>query len=120
MMWDDPSDKEKDEMIKKVADTIYKYDMDLIAILVLESIKPLASVGGQLSRFMIAPFIPVIGDRSMPYLATFQNKENVERLIRILEDKSQEDERKVAEARKKKKQGGGWRRYVPWLTGKEG
>ena len=120
MMWDNPSDKEKDEMIKKAAETIYKYDMDLIAILVLESIKPLASVGGQLSRFMIAPFIPFIGDRSMPYLATFQNKENVERLIRILEDKSQEDERKTAEARKEKKQGGGWRRYVPWLIGKEG
>jgi len=119
MMWDDPSAKEKDEMIKKAADTIYKYDMDLVAILVLESMKPLASVWGQLSRFMVAPFIPFIGDRSMPYLATFQNKENVERLIRILEDKSQEDDMKTAEARKKKKQGGGWRRYVPWLTGKE-
>jgi hypothetical protein len=120
MMWDDPSDKEKDEMITNVAETIYKYDMDLVAILILESIKPLASVGGQLTRFMVAPFIPFIGDKSMPYLATFQNKENVERLIRILEDKGQEDQRKAAEARKKKKQGGGWRRYVPWLTGKEG
>ncbi len=105
MMWDDPSDQEKDEMIKKAAETIYKYDMDLVAILILESMKPLASVGGQLSRFMVAPFIPFIGDKSMPYLATFQNKENVERLISLLEDMSRED----AKRNKRKK-----RRFLPW------
>jgi len=118
MMWDNPSDKEKDEMIKKAAETIYKYDMDLIAILVLESIKPLASVGGQLSRFMIAPFIPFIGDRSMPYLATFQNKENVERLIQELEERGKQEEkirrkkaRAVEEGKSPKK---GWRRFFPF------
>jgi len=105
MIWDDPSDQEKDEMIKKAAETIYKYDMDLVAILILESMKPLASVGGQLSRFMVAPFIPFIGDKSMPYLATFQNKENVERLISLLEDMSRED----AKRNKRKK-----RRFLPW------
>jgi len=67
--------------------------------------KPLASVGGQLSRFMVAPFIPFIGDKSMPYLATFQNKENVERLISLLEDMSRED----AKRNKRKK-----RRFLPW------
>lgn len=118
MMWDDPSDKEKDEMIKKAAETIYKYDMDLVAILILESMKPLASVGGQLSRFMVAPFIPFIGDRSMPYLATFQNKENVERLIQELEERGKQEEKRKREKARAVEEGKSpkkdWRRFLPF------
>ena len=117
MMWDEPSDKEKEEMIKKTADTIYEYDMDLIAILVLESMKPLASVGGQLSRYMVAPFIPIVGDKSLPYLATFQNQENVESLILELEErgKQEEERRKKAKAAEKgKSPKKGWRRFLPF------
>lgn len=118
MMWDEPSDKEKEEMIKNVAETIYKYDMDLVAILVLESMKPLASVGGQLSRFMVAPFIPFIGDRSIPYLATFQNKDNVEKLIQELEEREkQEDNRRQKKARAEeegKSPKKGWRSFLPF------
>lgn len=120
MMWEDPSDDEEDKIIKKAAETIYKYDMDLVAILILESMKPLASVGGQLARYMVAPFVPFIGDKSMPYLATFQNKENVERLIRELEEKGKKEEeekkrlkqaRKAEEGESPKK---GWRKFLPF------
>ncbi len=120
MMWDDPTPEEKEDIIKRVAETIYKYDMDLVAILFLESIKPIASVGGQLARYMIAPFVPFIGERSMPYLATFQSKENLEKLIRELEERGKEEdmerrrqreERKAREGDARKK---GWRRYLPF------
>jgi acyl-CoA reductase-like NAD-dependent aldehyde dehydrogenase len=119
MMWDEPTPEEKEDIIKRVAETIYKYDMDLVAILFLESIKPIASVGGQLARYMIAPFVPFIGERSMPYLATFQSKENLEKLIRELEERGKEEEierrqreeRKAREGDTRKK---GWRRYLPF------
>jgi hypothetical protein len=120
MMWEDPSEKEKDEMIKKTAETIYKYDMDLVAILVLESIKPLASVGGQLGRYMVAPFIPFISERTIPYMATFQDKENVERLIKELEEHGRQEEelrKKLKEAEKVEKgseKKSGWRRFLPF------
>lgn len=112
-MWDEPSSEEEDEIIKHVAETIYKYDMDLVAILFLESIKPLASVGGQLARYIVAPFIPFVGERSIPYLATFQNKENIERLIRRLEEKSKQEENEKKKG-KKHSEKRGWRRFLPF------
>jgi len=113
LMWDEPTPEEKEDIIKRVADAIYKYDMDLVAILFLESIKPLASVGGQLARYMLAPFVPFVGERSMPYLATFQEKENLEKLIKVLEERGKKDE---AEGREQssKAQKKGWRRLLPF------
>lgn len=120
-LFDEPSPEEVDKMIEEVAGKIFDYDMDLVAILMLETLKPLSSVYAPMGRFMVAPFLPVVGEASGRYLAAFQNKENVERLISLLEEKSREDEKKAAEARKaRKKQGGGWKRYVPWLSKKEG
>jgi len=119
-LWEDPSDDKKNEIIKRTAETIYKDDMDLVAILILESIKPLASIGGQFARYMVAPFIPFIGDKSSPFFATFQNKNNVERLILTLEEKGRQEEeekkrlkqaRKAEEGESPKK---GWRRYLPF------
>jgi acyl-CoA reductase-like NAD-dependent aldehyde dehydrogenase len=119
-MWEDPSEREKDEMIKKAAETIYKYDMDLVAILVLESIKPLASVGGQLGRYMVAPFVPFISEKTIPYMATFQDKKNVERLIKELEEhgKREEELRKKQKEAEKAERGAEnkswWRRILPF------
>lgn len=119
-MWDEPKPEEEDEIIRRVAETIRKYDMDLVAILFLESIKPLASVGGQLARYMVAPFVPFVGERSMPYLATFQRKENVEKLIRQLEERSKQEEmEREKEKEAKEEEGGGspkkgWRRFLPF------
>jgi hypothetical protein len=119
-LWEDPSDEKEEKIIKRTAETIYKYEMDLVAILFLESMKPLASVGGQLARYMVAPFIPFIGDKSLPFFATFQNKENVERLIKELEEKGKQEEeekkrlkqaRKAEEGESPKK---GWRKYLPF------
>ena len=119
-MWKDPSDDKENEIIKSTAETIYKYDMNLVAILFLESIKPLASVGGQFARYLVAPFIPFIGEKSMPFFATFQNKNNVERLIQTLEEKGRQEKeekkrlkqaRKAEEGESPKK---GWRKYLPF------
>jgi len=91
-MFAEPKPEDQERIIEKAADTIFKYDMDLVAILVLESIKPLATIGSQLARYMVAPFLPFIGERSMPYLATFERKENVEKLIKLLEERSRKEE----------------------------
>lgn len=119
-MWEDPSSDKEDEIINRSAEIIYKYEMDLVAILFLETMKPLASVGGQFARYMVAPFIPFVGDKSLPYLATFQDKNNVERLIQKLEEKGKKEEeekkrlkqaRKAEEGESPKK---GWRKYFPF------
>jgi len=91
LIWDEPTAKEQESIIKRMAEIIYKYDMDLVAILFLESIKPLTSIGSQIARFFIAPFIPFIGERIIPYLATFEKRENLEKLIHLLEEMSKKD-----------------------------
>jgi hypothetical protein len=115
-MWEEPEPEKQEAIIKRMAEIIYKYDMDLGAIFLLEAIKPFASVGSQLVRFMVAPFIPFVGEKSIPYLATFERKENVEKLIRLIEERSREEDRKKREEEKKveatpKK---GWRRFLPF------
>jgi uncharacterized protein YacL len=115
-MWEELKPEDQEKIIEKAAETIFKYDMDLVAILLLESIKPVATVGSQFTRYMIAPFVPFIGERSMPYLATFERKDNVEKLIKLIEKRSKEDDMKQKEEEKKvevtpKK---GWRRFLPF------
>jgi hypothetical protein len=114
-MWEEPDPEKQEAIIKHMAEIIYKYNMDLGAIFLLEAIKPFASVGSQLTRFMVSPFIPFVGEKSIPYLATFENKENVEKLIRLIEERTEEDrkrreEEKKVEATPKK----GWRRFLPF------
>jgi acyl-CoA reductase-like NAD-dependent aldehyde dehydrogenase len=115
-MWEDLKPEDQEKIIEKAAEIIFKYDMDLVAILLLESVKPVATIGSQFTRYMIAPFIPFIGERSMPYLATFERKENVEKLIRLIEERSREDEMKLREEEKRVKATPkkGWRRFLPF------
>ena len=119
-MWEDPSPGKEDEIINRSAEIIYKYEMDLVAILILETMKPLASVGGQFARYVVAPFIPFVGGKSLPYLATFQDKNNVERLIQKLEEKGRKDEeekKRLKQAIKGEREESpkkGWRKYLPF------
>ena len=106
-MFEEPTPEEEEEIIRSVAEHIFRNDMDLVAILFLESFKPLASVYGPMARFMVGPFLPVYGDEAMRYIAVFQDKQNLEKLIGLLEEKSKEDS--------EKRQGKGKRRrLLPW------
>jgi ABC-type Zn2+ transport system substrate-binding protein/surface adhesin len=123
------------EYIEKVAQKIHEQEMETAAILLLESSKPLVWVGGEMGRFFITPFVPIISDKwgvtSEMFFLVFEKRENIERLLKRLEELSQEDEdkrRAEKEARKKAEQekavaeGGaqpqnekkGWRKYLPF------
>ena len=116
--------EDEEEMIHKAADTIHDYGMDIVAVLFLQSLKPLTYVGGQLGRFMISPFLLFLGGdirRSGETLfTTFEKRNNVEKLITLLEEKAETGgkraknerarERVKEEAPPKK----GWRRFLPF------
>jgi len=107
--------EEEEETIKKAAETIHRYGMDVAAIMLLESVKPLVFIGGQMGRFFLFPFIPFFGERvsegSEKFFTVFEKRENVEKLLTLLEEKAKEKEEKVVkEARPKK----GWRRFLPF------
>jgi len=123
-----PEDEE--EMIRKAAKKIHDYGMDLPAVLFLQSFKPLAYAGGQLGRFMIFPFLFFIGgdiSRSgEKFFSIFEQRDNVEKLIRLIEEKAkEEDAKKAGEGDMEKAREGeqtkegpprkrGWRRFLPF------
>jgi hypothetical protein len=124
------------EYIEKVAQKIHEQEMETAAILLLESSKPLVWVGGEMGRFFITPFVPIISDKwgvtSEKFFRVFEKRENIEKLIQRLEQLAQEDENKKKsekDARKKEAQEKeaaaaaaagqpppdkkGWRKYLP-------
>jgi hypothetical protein len=106
MFWDvDLTPEEVIEVIQDTAKKIAEYKMETIAILTLESLKPWSYVGGELTRVALAPLIPALGDNlgltSEKMLQVFEDRKNVEYLIKILEDNLKKEE---TERRRKKKE----------------
>lgn len=83
------TEEEEELMIRRVAEKVQGYGMETVAILALESVKPLVYVGGEMSRVMLAPFMPILGEElnkmGEKYIMIFENRANVERLIVYLE-----------------------------------
>ena len=111
MFWDiELTPEETDEVLQSVYERIIHYKMETLAILTLESIKPWSYVGGELLRAALAPIMPALGETigvtSEKMLHVFEDRENIEKLLKMLEDslKKEESERrakkKAAEAEK--------------------
>jgi hypothetical protein len=86
------------EYIEKVAQKIHEQEMETAAILLLESSKPLVWVGGEMGRFFITPFVPIVSDKwgvtSEKFFLVFEKRENIEKLLNRLEALVEEDEDK--------------------------
>ena len=49
MYWDiNVTSEDEEEMIQKIAHKIHEYGMDMAAILMIESVKPLSYIGAQM------------------------------------------------------------------------
>ena len=132
MYWDiEVTPEDEDEMIRKIAQKIHKYGLDIAAIIMFESVKPLSYIGAQMGRFFFSPFLPAFGENlgvsGEKFLQIFEKHENVEKLIKAVEKLTQkEEEQKKAEKAEKlerksaetetgevpKKKG--WRRFLPF------
>jgi hypothetical protein len=125
--------EDEDEMIRKIAEKVHNSGLDVAAILLIESVKPLAYLGTQMGRFFVSPFLPVFGEdigiSGEKLFQTFEKRENVEKLIRAVEKLNQEEkEKKKAEKAKRIEAKGaeagvevaskktGWRRFLPFLN----
>ncbi|HDI52782.1 MAG TPA: hypothetical protein ENF89_01385 [Candidatus Bathyarchaeota archaeon] len=124
LFWEDIelTEEDEEEVIRKTAEVIHRFGLDAAAILMIESIKPLAYIGGQIGRFLISPFLPAIsedlGRKGDIFLRVFEKRENVEKLLKLLEEMAGEEEGKPLET---SENGGeehrkrGWRRLIPFL-----
>jgi len=119
--------QEEEEMIRKAADKICEHGMDLPAVLFLQSFKPLAYVGGQLGRFMVFPFLYVLGGSitqgAEKFFMIFENRNNLEKLIKLVEENTEKkdlaknkkgDSEKKAKKPEKTQPKRSWRRLLPF------
>lgn len=87
MLWKDRTPEEIEKVIEKTAEFIVKHGLEEPAILFFESIKPLAPVGGRFGGAAFAWLIPFIGHAIDDYFVVFREPENIEKLLRMIEDK---------------------------------
>jgi len=66
--------------------------METPAILALETMKPLSWIGSQMGRIFLTPWAGIFGYSAMEktdrYMMIFEKRENVDRLIKRIEDLS--------------------------------
>lgn len=95
--------------------------MDVPAVLFLETIKPLAWVGGGLFRIALTPYMMFFWKEGYRVIDTFEQRRNIEKLIKMIEEENKpkreagkkksavSDDRKKGESHKK-----GWRKLLPF------
>jgi hypothetical protein len=110
LFWDiELTPEDVEAVIQDTAKKIAEYQMETIAILTLESLKPWSFVGGELTRAALAPLMPALGHdlglTSEKLLQVFEDRKNIEHLIQILESnvKKQEADRKQKQKEAKQK-----------------
>lgn len=83
------SEEENQALLEKAADEILKRKLQVPAILMLQSYKPLSYIGSQ-ATIVFAPFlVPYLGFENIRTLSKLlENRDNVERLTLILENRS--------------------------------
>jgi hypothetical protein len=122
--WDiEVTPKDEDEMIGKIALKIHQYGLDVAAILMLESVKPLSYIGSQMGLVFASPFLPFLGETvsitGEKFLKIFEKRENVEKLIKAVEDLTRKEKELKKAEKSKMAEGGdperkGWRRFLPF------
>ncbi|MBS7620368.1 hypothetical protein KEJ21_06980 [Candidatus Bathyarchaeota archaeon] len=72
-------------LIDKLARKIVESGMEGPAITILQIIKPVSVIGGELAYFYLAPFLPLLDDYGYDFLDIFEKRENIEKLIKKVE-----------------------------------
>lgn len=88
-LWDSElTEKEEEALLYKAAKEIRRRKLETPAILALESHKPLANVLAQSAIVFSGFLIPFLGFQNVnDYSRLLRKRENIERLIRLLEEK---------------------------------
>ena len=84
------NEEEEERIIEELANYIHLKGLETAAILLLESSKPFALIGGQMSRLFLSPFLPVFGGAAdifgQKMIIVLEKRKNIERLIQKIEE----------------------------------
>lgn len=88
--WDaDLPETERDTLIETLAQKVQRYNMAMPAILLLEMNKPVTFLGSQALLLGSGFLAPLFGPQNVQrYSKLFEDRQNVERLIRRIEELS--------------------------------
>jgi len=92
--------EEEEELIEKISTTIVRSGLGTVALLYLESYKPLSFVGGQMTLFFLSPILPLLGkwgQLGTDLMMLISKRENVDRIIERIRELMQEEEGKKEE-----------------------
>lgn len=92
--------EETEKMMDKIATEVLKRRLETVAIMFLESIKPMSYIGSQLAMVFVGPFLAIFGDFGINYIKFFEKRDNVEKLLCKIEEQTKirdEDEKKAKE-----------------------
>jgi len=87
-------------MMDRIAAEVIKRRLETVAIMFLESIKPMSYVGSQLAMVFVGPFLAIFGDLGINYIKFFDKRANVEKLLQKIEEQTKirdEEEKKAKE-----------------------
>lgn len=83
---EDISEEEATSKLKKLAFEIKKRKLEVPAILLFESHKPLSFVGGQATTFFAPFLVPILGYQNVrDYARLLNRRDSIERLLQYLE-----------------------------------
>jgi len=103
-----PSDidpKLVEDMIDKIARAVLRARMETPAMMLLYGITPLSWVGSQFGRALIAPLLGLISwdamNKADQYFLIFEERANIRRLIKRIEELAEASDQQEKEKRKK-------------------
>lgn len=95
------SEEKESEIIEKLARAISKWDMETPAYILLYSFRPISTVVSYTTILPAALFLEFFGIDGYKYTAFFSKKENLQRLLKRIEEL--EDEKKILKQKRKLK-----------------
>lgn len=117
-LWREASPEETREIIEKIAKKVVEREMDFPAALFLGAVRPLSPLGGQLARFFLAPWTPLLGELHYEYISVLEKPENLEKLINrineVADQREEEKKRKKQEKRETESRKSARRWYHFW------
>jgi hypothetical protein len=69
------------DMINKTAQWIVDSELEAPSLTLLQLLRPITRIGGDLAYFYLGAFIPLLDNYGYDFLDTFEKKENVELLM---------------------------------------
>lgn len=89
-MFQELTAEKEEELINKLARKIVDLGLETPAIFFLEWHKPIATISAQTVLFPAAPFLEAFGVAGYDWAQLFMKKENVEKLLKKIEELSNE------------------------------